>query len=403
MLRFLLAALLVAVPLGAGSANAQAVVFKNFASFRNLVPGIDFFASSRKDVSPYEKPAAEAVARLKELMGEDLPKGAIFICSSLQQKDSIFEPRVLRSGYSWSITVVTPEVRMQEMMERMQAQMGDNVPAEMRDRMRKRPPEMMLANVEQQAAATLVLQIAHAVIQTSMDENIRFRSSRLDDMGKSPLPDWLDIGIAWYAAGAKANLEFLNQNMEQTFPIEDILSMSRPFVASSFDQGGGMPGMDGGGMPGMNGGGFPAGGFPGGGMPGMNGGGFPAGGFPGGGMPGMNGGGFPGGGFPGGGASGGQRASRGGGSGRSGSAGGGGMAQRTIPKDEQDRMLFDGQSSTFFYFLIEKAGVEKIREMIRTARDGAESREYIERPDVLGGDFAKIEEEWAAWVKTLKS
>ncbi|NLV32031.1 MAG: hypothetical protein GXY47_12850 [Acidobacteria bacterium] len=78
------------------------------------------------------------------------------------------------------------------------------------------------------------------------------------------------------------------------------------------------------------------------------------------------------------------------------------MPQRTIPKDEQDRMLFDGQSSTFFYFLMEKAGVEKVRELIRTARDGTESRDYIERPDVLGDDFAKIEEEWAAWVKTLK-
>ncbi len=401
MLRFLLAALLVAVPLGAGSANAQVVDFKNFVSFRNLVPGVDFFASNRKNVSPYEKPAAEAIARMRELLGGDLPKGAIFICSNVQQKDAVFEPRVLRSGYRWSITVVTPEVRMQEVMERMKAQMGDNIPAEIRDRIRNRPPEMM-AGAEQQAASTLVRQIAHAVTQTAMDESLQFRSSRLDDMGKSPLPDWLDIGIAWYAAGAKANLEFLNQNMEQTFPIEDILSMSRPFVASSFDQGGG-------GMPGMGGGGFPAGGFPGGGMP-NGGGGMPGmngGGFPGGGMPGMNGGGFPaggfpGGGFPGGGAQGGQRASRGGGSGRPG-GGPGGMPQRSIPKDEQDRMLFDGQSSTFFFFLIEKAGVEKVRELIRMAREGTESREYIERPEVLGGDFGKIEEEWAAWVKALKS
>ena len=111
---------------------------------------------------------------------------------------------------------------------------------------------------------------------------------------------------------------------------------------------------------------------------------------------------MPGGGFPGGGAQGGQRASRGGGSGRPG-GGPGGMPQRSIPKDEQDRMLFDGQSSTFFFFLIEKAGVEKVRELIRLAREGTESREYIERPEVLGGDFGKIEEEWAAWVKALKS
>ncbi|NLT33019.1 MAG: hypothetical protein GXX81_06240 [Acidobacteria bacterium] len=384
MLRFLLAALLVAVPLAAGPANAQVVDFKNFVSFRNLVPGVDFFASNRKNVSPYEKPAAEAIARMKELLGDDLPKGAVFICSSVQQRDSVYEPRVLRSGYRWSITVVTAEVRTQEVLERIKAQMGDNIPAEIRDRIRNQPPEMM-ADAEQQAASTLARQIAHAVTQTAMDENLRFRSSRLDDMGKSPLPDWLDIGIAWYAVGAKANLEFLNQNMEQTFPIEDILSMSRPFVASSFDQGGGGSRGGGGGMPGNGGG------FPGGGAPGMNGGGFPGGG---------GGGGFPAGGFPGGGAQGGQRASRGGGPRGGGS---GGMPQRVLPKDEQDRMLFDGQSSTFFFFLIEKVGIEKVRELIRLTREGMESREYLERPEVLGGDFGKIEEEWAAWVKALRS
>jgi hypothetical protein len=152
MLRFLLAALLVAVPLAAGPANAQVVDFKNFVSFRNLVPGVDFFASNRKNVSPYEKPAAEAIARMKELLGDDLPKGAVFICSSVQQRDSVYEPRVLRSGYRWSITVVTAEVRTQEVLERIKAQMGDNIPAEIRDRIRNQPPEMM-ADAEQQAAS----------------------------------------------------------------------------------------------------------------------------------------------------------------------------------------------------------------------------------------------------------
>jgi len=79
------------------------------------------------------------------------------------------------------------------------------------------------------------------------------------------------------------------------------------------------------------------------------------------------------------------------------------MPQRVLPKDEQDRMLFDGQSSTFFFFLIEKVGIEKVRELIRLTREGMESREYLERPEVLGGDFGKIEEEWAAWVKALRS
>ena len=90
----------------------------------------------------------------------------------------------------------------------------------------------------------------------------------------------------------------------------------------------------------------------------------------------------------------------------SGSNGQGGMRggmQRALPKDEQDRMLFDGQASTFFAFMLEKVGTEKVRELIRQAREGKESREYITKPDVLGSDFEKIEEDWAAWVKAQKA
>jgi hypothetical protein len=175
-----------------------------------------------------------------------------------------------------------------------------------------------------------------------------------------------------------------------------VLSMSRPFVASSSDQGGGGGRNRGGGdsdggqgMPRMNGGGgFPGGGFPGGGMAG--------GGFPGGGM--------PGGGFPGGGMA--QGTGRtGGGAGRGGFSGNGGGpngTQRNLPKDEQDRMLFDGQSSTLFAYLIEKAGIEKVQGLIRYVREGKESREFIIMPEVLGPDFDKIEVDWAAWVKSQK-
>jgi hypothetical protein len=73
-----------------------------------------------------------------------------------------------------------------------------------------------------------------------------------------------------------------------------------------------------------------------------------------------------------------------------------------MPKDEQDRMLFDGQSSTFFAYLMEKVGIEKVRALIQFAREGKESREFIVQPDVLGADFEKIEGDWAAYVKSLK-
>jgi hypothetical protein len=373
MVRPIIATFLLIVTLGIGSANAQQPVsFKNFASFRGLVPGIDFYASNRQAISAYEKPAAEAITRLKKLFGEKLPKGAIFICSTLEQKDAVYEPKILKSGYGWSLTAVTPAVRMQEIQARIKSQMGGQVPAELQDRMMKMQPDMA-ANAEKQMVTTITQEIAYAILQTMLDTDLQYRSSRLDDMSKSPLPDWLDIGIASYASGANNNISFLQQNMEQSFPIEDVLSMARPFVASSNGQNGGGGGGNGGGMPRFGGNGGSPGGMPGGGM----------GGFSGRGM----------GGFPGGGGFGGPPG---------GSNGNRNGMQRTMPKDEQDRMLFDGQSSTFFSYMLEKVGIDKMKELIKQAVDGKESREYISKPDVLGSDFEKIESDWIAWVKNQK-
>ena len=195
----------------------------------------------------------------------------------------MYEPKVLRSGYGWSLTAETPEVRAQAMLERIKSQMGGEVPAEIRDRMQKMQPEMM-ANAESQMVSSVTQQIAYAVMQTLLNKELQYRSSRLDDMGKSPLPDWLDIGIASYVSGVNTALPYLKQNMDQTFPIEDVLSMARPFVASSSGQnGGGGNGRSGGGNSGGNFGGAPGGGMPGGGQGGFPGGGRGMGGFPGGG------------------------------------------------------------------------------------------------------------------------
>lgn len=370
-----IAALLVL--LGVTGYAQQPAAFRNFNTFSQLVPGVDFFASSRQLVMPYVQPTTQTVERLKALFGEDLPKGAIFVCSSLKQKDSIYEPQVLRSGYSWTLTVVTPEVRMEEMQERIKSQMGDEIPEEFLSRLKGRLPEMM-ADAEQQTVSTTAQQVAHAIIQTLHNKEFRFRSSRVDDMGKSPLPDWLDIGIAAYASGNNPNLEYLQQNMDQTFPIEDILSMSRPFTASSILSTGAGAGGFGGGMRNGMGGGRPDGDMGGGPMMMMRGG--PEGGF--------------GGGFPPSGRMGGNGGARG---------GRGGGSPRMLPKDEQDRMLFDGQASTFFSFMLEKVGIEKMRQLIAEAQQGKESREFVSLPDVLGPDFTKTENEWTGWVKGLKA
>jgi hypothetical protein len=405
--------------------------YKSFNQFTGLVHGVDFFASSKKLVEPYEAPVAETIGKLENLLGNNLPKGSIFICSTLEQKDSIYEPMILKMGYAWTLSIETSDIRAQQMMERMKSMMGDQVPAEMLERFKSRPANM----ADTGTIKDTVRRIAYAVIQTSFAKNLRYRSSRLNDMGKSPLPDWLDIGIGDYATGEDPNLSYLQQNLDQTFSIEDILTMSRPFVASLFLQSSGVSsgtsGSRGGNRGGMGGGqGFPAGGmgggqgFPAGGMGGGQG--FPAGGmgggqgFPAGGMGGGQG--FPAGGmgggqgFPAGGMGGGQGFPAGGmgGMGQGGGPPGGpqgfsgreggqrGGFQRTIPKDEQDQMIFDGQSSTFFAFLLEKVGIEKVRKLIKAVDEGTEGREFVAREDMLGNDFGKIEREWLEWMKNLK-
>jgi len=345
--------------------------YKGFAKFAQPASGIDFFASNRSVIAPFEKPAADSMAKLRVLLGENLPKGAIFVCSTLAQKDSVYEPQVLKMGYGWTLTATTADMRSQEMMERIKSQMGNEIPAEILERLKNRPPAMA-ADFEKQMVNSTVQQIAYAVLQSLLARNLQYRSSRLDDMGKSPLPDWLDIGIAAYASGSNQNVSFLQQNMEQTFPIEDIISMSRPFVASNLDSNNG----------GGSRGGMSRSGESGGGM--MGSGGFPMG----------SGGGQ---GFP--------PAGMGGGRGSGGFGGGNsqrGGPQRTLSKDEQDRMLFDSQSSTFFAYMIEKIGIEKVKELIRETQNGMESREFITRPDMLGSDFEKIEDNWIAWVKAQK-
>ena len=290
------------------------------------------------------------------------------------------------------MTIETPDVAAEEMLARIKSRMGDEIPAEIMDRMKSRQSDMVAA-AEGRMVNETVRQIAYAVIQTTFAKNLRYRSSRLNDMGKSPLPDWLDIGIASYVAGNDPNLSYLQENMEQTFPLEDILSMSRPFVASTFLQTGnsGSSGSSFGSRGGRSSSGMSGGqGFPSGGFGGMSGGqGFPSGGF--GGMSGGQG--FPSGGF--GGMSSGQSSSRG----NNGSQGG---FQRTIPKDEQDQMIFDGQSSTFFTFLLEKVGIEKVRELIQAVQKGVEGRDFVSKPDMLGDDFGKTEDEWIEFVGNLK-
>jgi hypothetical protein len=207
-------------------------------------------------------------------------------------------------------------------------------------------PEMRAAQ-EARAAGTLAMQMGYATLMTTLDDDLYYRVSRVEDVGKSPLVDWLDIGLVAYATGtSNTYLKFLQDNLESAFAIEDVLSMNRPFVVQQ-DSGSGAGA--GGGNPGMA----------------------------------MMGGG--------------DRGQAGGG-GRSGAGGGRGNAP--LPKDVQDRQLFDGQAATFFNYLIEKLGIDKAKEVVRQNMQGKQAITVVE--SFLGSNFDKVDSDWQAWVKTLK-
>ncbi len=345
-------AVALAVTASVGAISSQTDNFtKNFNAYKEIAFKIDFYAGGRGDVAPFEKPVKEARERLAAFLGNDLPRGAVVICSSLEQRDTVSEARLLRMGYRWVLIELTPEAAAQQMIARIKAQSGGQVPAGLLERLQNRTPERKAAD-EARLVNSVAQRMAYALVTTTLAPDKPYRSSRADDVGRSPLPDWLDVGIASYAAGGPGfNVRFLKDRLDEAFPLEDVVSMSRPFVVPGEDSGGGdrffMRGGQGGG------GSAPAG-------PGS----VPAG------------------------------SVVGGGQGR-----GGGM---NLPKDVQDRMMFDAEASSFFAFIIEKAGLDKVKRLVDEARQGREPADLLGQQEMLGRELEKIEEDWRAWVKDLK-
>ena len=353
--RFLLLVLISVAAFGVNSTNAQTVSFKNFTSFPDIVPGtVDFFAASRETIAPYEDATRAAIEKVKHLLGDEIPKGAIFICTNQAQVDSLYEPVVIRQGYSWVLISNTPEVRIRAQLDSMKARMGDNIPEDFLQSMNAQLSDAS-SNVDPQTVSNMARNIAFAILQViTTDEYFQFRASRVEDVGKSILQDWLDIGIGAYVSGDKSSIRYLQDNIEMMFPLDDVIFMSRPFVASS--------------VTGGSGGGASQG------MPKMR--------------PGGDGG------------------------GQGGQQGQGGapkskpenfVPQRVLPKDEQDRLLFDGQAISFFDFFMEKFGIEKVRELIEFSRLGNESWDFVTTPDLMGRDFSKVESDWMEWLMKQKA
>ena len=226
---------------------------------------------------------------------------------------------------------------------------------------------------EARAAAQLASQMGYAILMSSLDNEKPYRPSRLDDMSRSPLNDWLDIALVAHATGTAQNAyRVLQERADDCFPLDDVLSMSRPFVAQTTDSGGGGGGGGMGGGPVMITGAGPGGGTSSGTVA------FNTG---------------VGGGDRG---SAGQAGGRGGNVGQGGGRGGG----RVLSKDVVDRMVFDAQATAFFAYLIEKAGIEKVKDLVQQQRKKTESLAVVQT--LLGPDVDKTEMEFMDWVKTQK-
>ena len=78
------------------------------------------------------------------------------------------------------------------------------------------------------------------------------------------------------------------------------------------------------------------------------------------------------------------------------------MRPMGMPKDVQDRMTFDAQAASFFAYVVQKAGIEKAKELVRWNRDGKPSAEFLTRPEGMGADLDKIEKDWQEWAKKQK-
>ena len=80
----------------------------------------------------------------------------------------------------------------------------------------------------------------------------------------------------------------------------------------------------------------------------------------------------------------------------------GGGGNRMLPKDQQDRMLFDSEASAFFQYLIEKLSLDKTKALIQFASEGNESYDWIVGKEAFGSSIDQIEEEWLAWLQEQK-
>ena len=120
MKRLAFAAIFLVLIAGAGRAQENPFL-KTFKQFKDVAPGIDFYASAQSDFQNYVKPVTDVRLKIAEFTGGEMAPGAIFICSKLAQKDAVFDQRVYRLGYKWYLIQLTADAQREEREARMRA------------------------------------------------------------------------------------------------------------------------------------------------------------------------------------------------------------------------------------------------------------------------------------------
>ena len=106
---------MILLPLFASLGVAQENPFtKYFKVFKDVAPGVDFYATSQADIDAFVKPIAEARKTVAEFLNVELAPGAVFVCSTLTQKDAVYDVRAFKLGYKWYLVQLTSEAQREE-------------------------------------------------------------------------------------------------------------------------------------------------------------------------------------------------------------------------------------------------------------------------------------------------
>lgn len=62
--------------------------------------------------------------------------------------------------------------------------------------------------------------------------------------------------------------------------------------------------------------------------------------------------------------------------------------------------MFDAQAASFFNYLIEKAGIDKAKDIVAQNRQGTEALAVVQK--IFGNDMDKLMKDWQTWAMAQK-